>query len=326
MTDERPAPSFDRDRIRVLLEKLERLAAGDTETTLAISTVHDELDAIAFGINVLADELRWAHARITASEREKAEELRGALAHLGRVSMLDALTGSLAHDVNQPLTAAATNAVAALHLLGADPPRLRELRGALNDIVSETKRAGDIVQRMRALLKRGSTLFEPIELNTTVSDAVKLIHANAVGRRIVLDVELAAGIEPVLGDRVQIQQVVLNLLMNAFDAVQEREPADRRVELRTAPRDLAAAVEVSDQGLGLSDDALAALFEPFRTTKRDGLGLGLWICRGIVSAHGGTLSATRNPGAGMTFSARFPCWQAVAPEGLGAAGQLQEQR
>ena len=158
---------------------------------------------------------------------------------------------------------------------------------------------------MRTLLKKDATAHEPVDVNGSVTAIVKLVERNAAGRRIVLDLHLDPGLEPVIGNRIQIEQVVLNLLMNAFDAVQEREPALRRVRLRTLPDNLEAAIEVTDEGNGLSDDALAALFQPFHTTKRDGLGLGLWICRGIVAAHGGTLAAHRNgTGTGVTFSAR----------------------
>src|SRR6185503_6267484 len=143
--------SFARDRIHDLLRQLESLAAGETETGLPISPRHDELDAIVFGINVLADELRWAHARITESERAKADVLRDELAHLGRVAMLDVLAGSLAHEINQPLTGATANAAAALLLLNSDPPRLRELRGTLNDIVNDSRRAAAVVHNMRTL-------------------------------------------------------------------------------------------------------------------------------------------------------------------------------
>ena len=315
-----------RDRVRALLETLEKVAAGDPQASLPISPLHDELDAIAFGINVLGDELRWAHARITESERVKADELRESLAHLGRVAMLDVLAGSLAHEINQPLTGATANAVAALLLLNADPPKLRELRGTLNDIVNDSRRAAAVVHNMRTLLKKGAPQHEPLDVNHVVRDVVQLIQRNVIARRIVLDLDLASGIEPVVGNRTQIQQVVLNLLMNAFDAVQTRDPASRRVQLRTSARDLMAIIDVRDHGFGLSDDALAALFQPIHTTKQDGLGLGLWICRGIVAAHGGALNATRNDGAGMTFSASFPLWRSVAPSASAAETGEQERR
>ena len=320
--------SFARDRVTALLQKLAVLAAGDTETGLSLSPLHDELDAIAYGINVLADELRWAHARITASERVKADELREALAHLGRVAMLDVLAGSLAHEISQPLTAATTNAAAAVRLLALPKPPIDRLRATVNDILRESQRAADVVHEMRTLLKKDATAHEPVDVNGSVTTIVKLVERNATGRRIVLDLHLNPGLEPVIGNRIQIEQVVLNLLMNAFDAVQEREPALRRVRLRTLPDDLEAAIEVTDEGTGLSDDALAALFQPFHTTKRDGLGLGLWICRGIVAAHGGTLAAHRNTtGTGMTFSARFPLWRSMGPEEgrLLEAERLQER-
>ena len=192
--------------------------------------------------------------------------------------------------------------------------------------MSDNRRAGDVLQRMRTLLKKGGTRYEPLEVNTTVTEVVKLVQGNAVGRRIALDVELASDIAPVMGDRIQVQQVVLNLLMNAFDAVQERDIDERRVCVRTAPREQAAVVEVTDRGSGLSDEALALIFEPFYTTKKDGMGLGLSISRAIVGAHGGSLDAMRNPEAGMTFSASFPFWQSLESAGPTTVGaqRLQE--
>jgi two-component system, LuxR family, sensor kinase FixL len=306
MSRNRSQLAFAPNRIHELIEKLEGLAAGESQTCLPISPNHDELDAIAFGINVLADELRWAHARVTESERAKTDELREGLAHLGRVAMLDVLAGSLAHEINQPLTAVTVNTEAALNFISARPVPLSDLRETLTDILNDSRRASDVVQRMRTLLKKGSTEHAAIDLNGAVSEVVQLVQSNAAGRRIALDVELSAGIDPVWADRFQVQQVVLNLLMNAFDAVQGRKPALRRVSLRTSARDRSGAVDVSDHGAGLSDEALSVIFDPFYTTKRDGLGLGLWICRGIVAAHGGSLRAARNPGTGMTFSACFP--------------------
>ena len=289
MNGDRSPLSFARDRVRELTERLERLAAGETETGLPISPHHDELDAIVFGINVLAEELRWAHARITESERATADQLREGLAHLGRVATLDVLAGSLAHEINQPLTAAMANTEAALNLVAARPVPLGDLRETLADILSDNRRASDVVERMRTLLKRSSPPHERFDMNGAVSEVAKLVHSNAVGRRIAFDVELSAGLEPMLGDRIHVQQVTLNLLMNAFDAVQEREPANRRVRLSTSARDLSAVVDVRDDGPGLSDEALSLIFEPFYTTKQDGLGLGLWI----LSRHRGR--AWRDP-------------------------------
>jgi len=270
-------------------------------------------------------------AGLDITDRKQAEfqaaALREELAHLGRVTMLDALTGSLAHEINQPLAAMMANTEAALRMLSIQPTPLRDLRDTLNELLSDNRRAGDVLQRMRTLLKKGATRYEPLEVNTTVTEVVKLVQGNAVGRRILLEVELASDIAPVLGDRIQIQQVVLNLLMNAFDAVQERDVGQRHVRLRTSPGDQAALVEVTDRGHGLSDDVLALIFEPFYTTKQDGMGLGLSISRAIVGAHGGKLDAVRNPEVGMTFSASFPLWQSLESGGPKrvAAARLQEQ-
>jgi nitrogen-specific signal transduction histidine kinase/ActR/RegA family two-component response regulator len=253
-------------------------------------------------------------AGLDVTDRRHAETqaaaLREELAHLGRVTMLDALAGSLAHEINQPLTAVMANTEAALQLVASTPLQLEELRETLTDILSDNKRAGEVVWRMASMLKKGTSQYEPVDVNRTVSEVITLVQSNKISRRISLDVQLDAGIVPVWGDRIQIQQVVLNLLVNAFDAVAECAPANRRVRIQTLARDRAAVIEVSDVGAGLSGDALAAIFEPFYTTKPDGLGLGLWICRGIVAAHGGTLEARRNPGPGMTFSTTLPAARA----------------
>ena len=275
------------------------------EVSLSISAIRD-IEGRVVGASVIGRDI---------TERKRAElqatALREELAHLGRVTMIDALTGSIAHEINQPLTAVLANAEAVLRFMATQPLPMNELREALGDIQSDTRRAGRVVQQMRALLKRSPTQYEPIALNSAVADVVTLVRSDAVRRRIEIEVEFDPGIEPVVGDRTQMQQVVLNLVMNALDAVQELEPSQRRVTLRTAQRDRAAAVEVRDRGAGISDDELSRIFEPFYTTKRAGLGLGLSISRAIIDAHGGTVDATRNSDAGMTFAATFPVWQAV---------------
>jgi len=270
-------------------------------------------------------------AALDIVERREAERqaaaLREELAHLGRVTLVEALTGSLAHEINQPLTAVMANTEAALRLMTAQPPRWHELRETLNEVLADNRRAADVLERMRTLLKKGATRYEPLELNGIVREVVKLVQNNLTGRQIALDIDLASDLPPVLGDRVQVQQVLLNLVMNAFDAVAAREVTDRHVRLQTASRAHTAIVDVTDRGGGLSDEELSVIFEPFYTTKREGLGLGLSISRAIVTAHGGTLGATRNGEAGMTFSAIFPSWPPPsADQPPSAAARLQRQR
>jgi len=307
--------TFAADRMTAFLDTLERLAGGETDLAMPISTQHDELDAVAHGINVVAGELRWAHERMLESERVNAEiqaaTFRDELAHLSRIATLDALAGSLAHEINQPLTAISANTEAALRLVASQLPQQRELRAILNDILNDNKRASAVLQRVRTLIKKATPGYEPVDVNGTVGEVATLVKANADSRQIMLDVELASSIEPVRGDRIQIQQVALNLLMNAFDAVQECETTNRRVRLRTSQLEPWAVVDVIDYGRGVPDETLRTIFQPFFTTKPEGMGLGLSICRGIVTAHGGVLEASRNPSGGMTFSARFPLLRAT---------------
>ena len=415
---------FDAERVSDLLERLERLVARDPDARLEISPAHDELDAIAFGINALAEELRWAHARISEAEaanfatafhsnpcamtivrmsdarfldvnasferqtgfrrdevigrtvdeigmwidpddlativtaicqagrieshevryrtrsgavstavysadiiqfggepcilaagldvterrrtETQAAQLREELAHLGRVTMVDALTASLAHEINQPLTAVATNAEAAVRLLTAQPPRWRDLAAALTDIRRDSQRAGDVVRRMRVLLRKRASQHEPIDLTSTVADVMKLADGNAGIRRIGLDVESVRrrsdGDGRSHADSAGRAQSPAQRLRRGAGAPAGRTPRPAR-RLR---RDGTAVIDVSDCGPELPEEAMALLFEPFYTTKQEGLGLGLSICRAIVGAHGGTIEARRNTGPGMTFSVTLP--------------------
>ena len=242
------------------------------------------------------------------TERRRAElqarELRDELAHVGRVTTLAALTGTLAHEINQPLAAIMTNAQAATRLIAAPVPDLVELRAALADIVSDNQRAADVVRRLRSLLKKDTSEYAAVNLNASIDEVIKVLQSDIVSRRIVLDLELAPNLPRVLGDRVQLQQVMLNLLMNAFEALEN--VAIKRVILRTDADDSTVRVSVIDHGVGLTDEQLPRMFEPFYTTKADGMGLGLAICQTIMNAHDGTVAVQRNVERGTTFSFSLP--------------------
>jgi PAS domain S-box-containing protein len=237
---------------------------------------------------------------------QEARELRDELAHVGRVTSLGALTGSLAHEINQPLASIMANAQAALRLL--DSPRLdkAELRDALDDIVSDDRRAGEVLRRLRALLTKEAPESRPLDIKDTMEEILQLVHSDVVMRRVALETDLATDLPLVQGDRVQLQQVALNLLINAFEAVQDLDVARRRVALQATRQDGQVVVSVVDHGRGIATADIDRIFEPFYTTKPDGMGLGLPICRTIAVSHGGALTAAANDHGGMTFSLRLP--------------------
>jgi C4-dicarboxylate-specific signal transduction histidine kinase len=195
-----------------------------------------------------------------------------------------------------------TNAQAALRLLAASTPDLQEVRAALTDIISDSGRAAEVLRRLRRLLKKDRSEYLPLDINDGVLDVVRLIRSDAAERQIALDVLLAPDLPRAVGDRIQLQQVTLNLLLNAFETVKALEVEAKRVVVRTAHQDGRVIVSVSDFGVGLTDDQIAQAFEPFYTTKVDGMGLGLSICQMILSAHEGAIAAERNKDRGMTFS------------------------
>ena len=232
----------------------------------------------------------------------QARTLRNELAHVGRVTTLAALTGSLAHEINQPLAAVMTNAQAARRLMAAPVPDLAELRAALADIVADNQRAAEVVKRLRRLLRKDTSEYVLVDINDSIGEVIKVLRGDIVTRRIALDVELAPELPLVLGDRVQLQQVTLNLLMNAFEALESDDRSVKPVLIRTALVEGMVTVEVEDDGVGLTDEELPRMFEPFYTTKPEGMGLGLAICQTILNAHDGSVGVVRNAGRGTTFS------------------------
>ncbi len=245
------------------------------------------------------------------TERKRAEsELqlqREELAHVTRVSMMGELAASLAHELNQPLTAILSNAQAAQRFLAAKPVNLDEVREILIDIVDDNSRAGEIIRRLRALVRKEELAFTQLELPAVIRDVVSVVHNDAILRNVQVHYQAGDEVPPVRGDRIQLQQVMLNLLLNAFDAMKDCRADERQVLVRIES-DGAGMVEVAvrDRGIGLTSDNLDRIFEPFFTTKRDGLGMGLAISRSIVEAHGGRLRVENNPDRGATFCFTLP--------------------
>jgi two-component system sensor kinase FixL len=239
-------------------------------------------------------------------ERE-AQEQRRQMTHLTRVASLGQLSGALAHELNQPLTAILSNAQAAQRYLAHESIDLDGLREILGDIVSDDKRAAEVIRRLRALLKRGETQFLPIDINEVVQETLALAHSDIVLRRIAVKTDFAPRLPVVRGDRVQLQQVLLNLIANASDAMNSNDSAERELNVTTT-LDGAGDVQVSvrDRGHGIADDQRDRLFEPFYTTKTDGLGIGLSISRSIITSHAGKLWAENDLGGGAIFHFSIP--------------------
>jgi C4-dicarboxylate-specific signal transduction histidine kinase len=236
------------------------------------------------------------------------------LAHLSRVAVLGELTGALAHELSQPLTAVLSNAQAAKGFMNREPIDMPEIRAAIDDIISANRRASAVIDRLRALLRKQPSVRQPVNLNDVVRDVVDLAHSEIIARGVTVTSTLAPGTPSVLGDRVQLQQVVLNLLLNACDAMGETPLKQRRLELTTAVEGEFVHLAVEDRGTGIPEGRLDQVFEPFVTFRNEGLGLGLAISRSIVTAHNGSIKAENNLDAGTTFRCYFPL---AAPRTLG---------
>ena len=230
--------------------------------------------------------------------------------HLMRVSVLGELSGSIAHEVNQPLTAILSNAQAAIHLLAQNSPDLAEVRDALQDIVHEDIRAGEVIHRLRSLLKKGERKTEYVNINDLVRSTVSLLHSELIGRDISLRLDLDHAPLLTCGDSVQLQQVLLNLVMNAMDAMASTPIAQRSIQISTdGPQAGMVDVRVKDRGHGIRPKENGRLFEPFYTTKDQGLGLGLTLCSTIIQAHQGRLTLVNDERGGAIAKFSLPFQQ-----------------
>jgi signal transduction histidine kinase len=248
-----------------------------------------------------------ANALAGANTEREARRLRQELTHIGRVSAMGELTASLAHELNQPLTAILNNAQVAQEYLERDAPNLGELREILKDIVADDQRAADVIRRLRALLKKGALEYVPLDMNDVVDEVARLVRSDMVIRNVPMTLELTAGLPNVRGDRVQLQQVILNMVLNGVEAMSEPNGRPHALVIRTARAGATAVdVAVEDCGTGIDVNDVDRLFEPLYTTKTDGLGMGLAIVRTIVEAHGGRLRASNNASGGATFQFTLP--------------------
>jgi signal transduction histidine kinase len=249
---------------------------------------------------------------LTASKRaeEALNSARAELAHVSRVTTLSALTASIAHEVNQPLTGIITNAGTCLRMLDLRPPNVEGARETARRTIRDGKRAAAVIARLRALFSKRDFTVEPLDLNDATREVIALSSNDLQKNRIVLESELASDLPTITGDRIQLQQVILNLLRNAADAMVDVDDRPRQLGIRTE-RDGGDRVRlaVCDVGVGLPAQSLDSLFDAFYTTKAGGMGIGLFISRSIIEQHQGRLWAERNDGPGTTFSFSVPCGQ-----------------
>ena len=303
---------FDAEDLR-LLESMGRFASAAYQTVESIENLKLQIAAreeAEIALRELANGLEAKVQRDLTQYMQASEALRAAqaeLAHANRVATMGQLTASIAHEVNQPIAATLTNAQAALRCLTRPAPELGEVREALASIVKDAVRAGDVVSRIRDLMNKAPPRKDLLDVNGVVCEVIELTHGEAVKNGVFLLTELADSMPLIPGDRIQLQQVMLNLIINAVEAMSGVGNGARELLIstgKTASGDVLVAVRDSGPGLALA--ALERVFDPFYTSKPGGLGMGLSICRSIIEAHGGRLWASANVTRGATFQFTVP--------------------
>ena len=284
--------------------------------------LHQAKDELELKVLERTAELRKANEDLVAEiaqhkqaekEREHAQEAyskaQAELVHVTRVITIGELAASIAHEVNQPLSGVVINGNTCLRWLAANPPNLDEARQTAQRIVRDGKRAGDLIARIRTLATKSSSTKEPVNLNQAIQDAIGLIQDEVWRKGVKLRTDLANDLSPVMGDRVQLQQVLLNLIKNGVEAMITVEERARELVIKTQNDEDQVRVEVQDSGIGLDEEIMQKIFEAFYSTKPEGMGMGLSISRSIVENHGGRLRATPNDGPGATFHFTIPQYQ-----------------
>ncbi|MBW1819923.1 MAG: PAS domain S-box protein [Deltaproteobacteria bacterium] len=236
-----------------------------------------------------------------------SQSLRDELAHMNRVLTMGALTSAIVHEITQPLAAILSNTQAALRFLNHEDPDFDEVREALLDIIQDDKRAAEIIRRLRKMVKKEEPVHESFDINAVVEASIHLLDSESMFQNISVVKDLKSGLPPLYGDPIQIQQVIINLLTNTMDAMKDRSADARRVFLSTrTDRDKGVSVTVIDSGPGLTTDQIETVFNPFYSTKAEGLGLGLAVSRSIIEAHGGHIWVENCPEGGAMFTFQIP--------------------
>src|SRR3977135_624946 len=260
-------------------------------------------------ISLFTDFAAQASIALESTRRERQyREMQSELAHANRAHTMCQLTGSITHEVNQPITAAITYALAARRFLNAEPPNFHEVDDALSLIVKEGNRAGEVVERVRARIKKAPARKDAVAIDDAILEVIALTRAEAANNSVSVRTQFAEGLPRVQGDRVQLQQVMLNLIVNATQAMSGVGECARELQISidAVPSEGGVRVGVRDTGPGLSPESLSRLFEPFYTTKPEGMGMGLSICRSIIEAHGGRLWAIPCEPRGPLFQFTIP--------------------
>src|SRR5215216_1507478 len=277
-----------------------RKDGSDVPVEIGLSPLHTSK-----GLLVLASTVDITERKV--AELEAARQ-RHELAHLARVTALGELSSSLAHELTHPLTAILSNAQAAQRFLANDDVDLDEVREILNDIVTQDQRAGEVIHGLRLLLKKGELQehCDDVDLNEVIRDVVNLMRSDLINRNVTVDTDLAQNVPAITGDRVQLQPVLLNLALNGCEAMAEYNSLERRLLIASQWEDGAVQMSVTDRGSGIPEEKMQQVFERFFTTKKEGMGLGLSVCRTIIDAHRGKIWATNNAGGGATFHLSLP--------------------
>ncbi|WP_343717389.1 ATP-binding protein, partial [Inquilinus sp.] len=292
--------NFEGRRSHAEVMKLRRLDGRllDVQFSVTYPTPPELRDVTVVSLDDLTDRLRT---------EAQLRQLQADFARAARISTLGELATSIAHEVNQPLAAIFTNAETSLRWLSRDEPNLAKVMQLTTRIVASARHANEIVHRIRSATAKHAPQRRPLDLNQVVDEALLFIRHNIETRSIQLSVKLGLGLPPVIGDRVQLQQVVVNLLVNGIQAIGLIEGKDGRIELTTGlGRNGEVAFTIQDNGPGIAEENMERIFDGFFTTKEEGIGLGLAICQSIMAAHGGGIAASNRPEGGACFRLWLP--------------------
>jgi signal transduction histidine kinase len=273
--------------------------------SFAVEDPQDVLATLAFLTAAIV--VTGLMSKVRRAREEELRETRAELARFARVAVLGEMTASITHEINQPLAGVVSSGNACQRWLSAQPPNIDRATESLNRIVRDANRASEVVGRVRSLIKNTPPQMGPLDINEAVNEVIILTRGEVARHRVTLTTALAVGLPPVRGDRVQLQQVCLNLIVNAIEAMSAREGGPRELVIGTALDDAGwVNLTVRDTGVGIEPDKLQSIFDAFHTTKRDGIGLGLAISRSIIDAHGGRMWATPNQPRGAVFQLTLP--------------------